>query len=329
MSSTSLAQTGSLTLRPLGYPVEWEADVVLRDGSVAHVRPITPADGAAMRTFHAGQSEESIYLRFFAPLRELSDKDIHRFTVVDYDERVALVVTLRDDIIGIGRYDKVDASTAEVAFNISDHYHGKGIGSILLEHLAAIGFEAGVTKFVAEVLPQNRKMINVFKEAGYGVKHRLEDGVISLSFDITPTAKSLTVRYAREHRAESSSVRGILTPRSVAVVGASRRPHSIGQTLLRNILEGGFTGEVYAVNPSATEVLGLPTYHSVSEIPGEVDLAVIAAPAEHILEIVDDCAVKGVRALLITSAGFAEADEAGRKLQSLSLIHISEPTRPY
>lgn len=316
MSSTSLAQTGSLTLRPLGYPVEWEADVVLRDGSVAHVRPITPADGAAMRTFHAGQSEESIYLRFFAPLRELSDKDIHRFTVVDYDERVALVVTLRDDIIGIGRYDKVDASTAEVAFNISDHYHGKGIGSILLEHLAAIGFEAGVTKFVAEVLPQNRKMINVFKEAGYGVKHRLEDGVISLSFDITPTAKSLTVRYAREHRAESSSVRGILTPRSVAVVGASRRPHSIGQTLLRNILEGGFTGEVYAVNPSATEVLGLPTYHSVSEIPGEVDLAVIAAPAEHILEIVDDCAVKGVRALLITSAGFAESDDAGRKLQT-------------
>ena len=316
MSPVTPPQTGSIMMRPPGYPVEWEADVVLRDGSVAHVRPITPADGEAVRRFHAGQSEESIYLRFFAPLRELSDKDIHRFTVVDYDDRVALVVTLREDIIGVGRYDKVDASTAEVAFNISDHYHGKGIGSILLEHLAAIGFEAGVTKFVAEVLPQNRKMINVFKEAGYGVKHRLEDGVISLSFDITPTAKSLTVRYAREHRAESSSVRGILTPRSVAVVGASRDPESIGHTLLRNILAGGYTGEVYPVNPAADTVMGRTAYDAVSEIPGDVDLAVVAVPAEHILEVVDDCAVKGVRALLITSAGFAEADEAGRKLQS-------------
>jgi hypothetical protein len=120
MSTVTSPQTGSIVMRPPGYPVEWEADVVLRDGSVAHVRPITPADGPAVRRFHAGQSEESIYLRFFAPLRELSDKDIHRFTVVDYDDRVALVVTLRDDIVGIGRYDqRRRAARAEVAFNIS------------------------------------------------------------------------------------------------------------------------------------------------------------------------------------------------------------------
>ncbi len=149
MPSTPLPETGSLVLLPPGYPVEWEADVVLRDGSVAYVRPITPADAALVREFHAGQSEESIYLRFFAPLRELSDRDVTRFTVVDYDERVALVALLRGKIIGIGRYDRVGDATAEVAFNISDHFHGKGIGSILLEHLAAIGFEAGVTKFVA------------------------------------------------------------------------------------------------------------------------------------------------------------------------------------
>ncbi len=208
---------------PPGYPVAWEADVVLRDGSVAHVRPITPDDADGLREFHAGQSEESIYMRFFAPLRELSNRDVERFTVVDYDQRVALVVTLRGHIIGIGRYDKVDRTTAEVAFNISDHYQGKGIGSVLLEHLSAIGHEAGLTRFIAEVLPRNRKMLNVFQEAGYHVEHRLEDGIVVVTFDITPTAQSTAVRIAREHRAEALSVRGILTPTSVAVVGASRR----------------------------------------------------------------------------------------------------------
>ena len=183
--------------QPPGYPFEWEADVVLSDGSVARMRPIKPSDAQRIRAFHAGQSEESIYLRFFAPLRELSDRDVQRFTVVDYDERVALVALHQDRIIGIGRYDKLDDTTAEVAFNVSDSFQGKGIGSILLEHLAMVGLDGGVTRFVAEVLPQNRRMINVFREAGYNVKHRLEDGVISLSFDISPTATSTAVRYAR------------------------------------------------------------------------------------------------------------------------------------
>ncbi len=301
---------------PPGYPQEWEADVVLRDGSVAHVRPITPCDADGIREFHAGQSEESIYLRFFAPLRELSDKDVRRFTVVDYDQRVALVVTLLDKIIGIGRYDKIADTTAEVAFNISDLFQGKGIGSVLLEHLALIGYEAGVTKFVAEVLPQNRKMINVFQEAGYVVKHRLEDGVISLSFDITPTAASTAVRIAREHRAESLSVGGLLTPRSVAVVGASRRELSIGHTFLRNLVEGGFAGDVYAVNPKAGDTLhGVPCYPRLEEVPGEVDLVVLAVAAPEVVDLVDACAAKGARAIVVPSARFAERDEQGWRLQ--------------
>lgn len=301
---------------PANYPVDWEADVVLRDGSVGHVRPITPADADRIREFHAGQSEESIYLRFFAPLKELSDRDVHRFTVVDYDERVALVVTVLDKIIGIGRYDRVDATTAEVAFNISDHYQGKGLGSVLLEHLALIGLEAGVTRFVAEVLPQNRKMINVFKEAGYAVSHRLEDGVISLSFDITPTAASTAVRIAREHRAESVSVRGLLTPTSVAVVGASRRELSIGHTFLKNIVDGGFTGTVYAVNPNAESIYGQRCYPSLADVPGPVDLVVLAVIAPDVVELVDAAAEKGARVIVVPSVGFAETGEPGWKLQN-------------
>ena len=302
--------------QPPGYPFEWEADVVLSDGSVARMRPIKPSDAQRIRAFHAGQSEESIYLRFFAPLRELSDRDVQRFTVVDYDERVALVALHQDRIIGIGRYDKLDDTTAEVAFNVSDSFQGKGIGSILLEHLAMVGLDGGVTRFVAEVLPQNRRMINVFREAGYNVKHRLEDGVISLSFDISPTATSTAVRYAREHRSEAISVGGILTPRSVAVVGASRREFSIGHTFLKNLVEGGFTGQVYAVNPNAKRVMGLKSYRTLADVPGPVDLVVVAVAAPEVINLVDECAAKGARAIVVPSAHFAEDGEQGWRLQT-------------
>ncbi|MEP6651105.1 MAG: GNAT family N-acetyltransferase [Lapillicoccus sp.] len=296
-------------------PSRWEADVVLRDGSVGHVRPIQPDDADGLRTFHSGQSQESIYLRFFAPIRELSDRDVHRFTHVDNVDRVALVVTVRGAIIGIGRWDRIDRRSAEVAFNISDHYQGKGIGSVLLEHLAAIGHELGVEQFTAEVLPQNRRMLNVFKEAGYAVHHHFEDGVVEVSFDIRPTEQSTAVRLAREHRAESVSMHGLLHPTSIAVIGASRRPASIGHRLLANILGGGYAGPVYAVNNEALEVLGLPAYARVGEIPGPVDLAVVAVPADQVLDIVDECAAKGVRSLLVVSAGFAESGEDGTERQ--------------
>src|SRR5699024_9555320 len=148
-----------MTDAPPGYPREWEADVVLTDGSVAHVRPIRPDDVELIHQFHAQQSEESIYLRFLAPLRRLSDRDVQRLTHVDYDKRVALVLIIADEIAGIGRYDRfqeTDWTSAEIAFNVADKHQGRGIGSVLLEHLAAIGRETGVRLFTADVLPQNR-----------------------------------------------------------------------------------------------------------------------------------------------------------------------------
>jgi acyl-CoA synthetase (NDP forming)/RimJ/RimL family protein N-acetyltransferase len=296
--------------------VRWEADVVLRDGSVAHFRPIRPSDADALQRFHAGQSEESIYMRFFAPLRRLSERDVERFTHVDYHERVALVATIESDIIGVGRYDRVDDTTAEVAFNISDHYQGRGIGSVMLEHLAAIAQEEGFGRFIADVLPHNRKMLAVFSEAGYEVKRKIEDGVVTVSFDIEPTEQSQAVRLAREHRAESISMQSLLFPSSVAVVGASRREDSIGNQVLKHILAEGFKGGVYAVNSEALEVLGLEAHSKVSDIPDHVDLAVLAVPADAILEVVRDCGKAGVRALLVVSAGFAEAGPEGEKLQS-------------
>ncbi|HEX2704259.1 MAG TPA: GNAT family N-acetyltransferase, partial [Candidatus Lustribacter sp.] len=300
---------------PPGYPVEWEADVVLRDGSVAHLRPITPADADTLRRFHAAQSDESIYMRFFAPLRELSDRDAYRFTHVDHDLRVALVATIRDDIIGVGRYDKVDESTAEVAFNISDVYQGRGVGSVLLEHLAAIAQDGGVEHFIAEVLPQNRKMLAVFREAGYEVSQRFEDGVIMVSFDVAATERSTYVRLSREHRAESVSVRSVLHPTSVAVIGASRREDSIGHRLLSNTLAAGFQGPVYVVNREADEVCGLRAYARIGDVPGPVGLAVIAVPAEGVVDVARQCGLAGVSSLLVVASGFAEAGPEGTALQ--------------
>lgn len=298
-----------------GYPSHWEADVVLRDGGTAHLRPIRPDDADRLKRFYSRLSDETIYFRFFSLYRELSARDIERFTVVDHHDRAALIATVGEEMIGVVRYERVDADTAEVAFNIEDAHQGRGLGSVFLEHIAAAARERGISTFVADVLPANRKMLHVFEEAGYVVQHELEEGVVRLSFDLEPTEDSLAVTYAREHRSEALSVQRFLRPASVAVVGVSRSAHSVGHTVLRHILDGGFTGTLHAVNPKAKRVAGVPSYPSVSEIPGDVDLAVVAVPAADVEQVVADCAAKGVHSLLVMSSGFAETGEEGAVLQ--------------
>jgi acyl-CoA synthetase (NDP forming)/RimJ/RimL family protein N-acetyltransferase len=304
------------------YPAHWEADVVLRDGGTAHLRPITPDDADALQRFHVSQSPESIYLRFFAPMPRLSSADLHRFTHVDHVDRVAFICTVGDEIVGVGRYDRVAATVAEVAFIISDPHHGRGLGSVLLEHLAAAARENGVHRFIADVLPQNRKMIAVFRDAGYEVKHAYDDGVISVGFDIDPTEKSLAVMEAREHRAEARSVHALLNPSSVVLVGASRREGTIGYRLLSDLVAGGFTGRLEVVHPEADAVLGVAAHRRLSDVSGPLDLAVIAVPAASVLDVVAECAAAGVRGLVVLSGGFAETGPAGRERQ-LELVRLA------
>ena len=196
-----------------------------------------PQDAAALQAFHLRQSPESTYLRFFAPMPRLSDADLARFTTVDHVDRVALVATVGDDIVAVGRYDRIDAATRPRWPSTSPTpTRAAALGSVLLEHLAAAAREHGIHRFVAEVLPQNRRMLGVFRDAGYEVRHDFEDGVVSLSFDIDPTERSLAVMERREHRAEFRSVAALLAPRSVVLVGASRRPGTVGHRLLRDLL---------------------------------------------------------------------------------------------
>ena len=303
------------------YPEYWEADVVLRDGSTGHLRPISPLDADAVQAFHMRQSQNSIYLRFFTYKSSLSDKELKRFTEVDHVGRVAFVVTRGGDIIGIGRYDRLDdPDEAEVAFNVSDAYQGRGLGSILLEHLAVAARENGIRRFTAEVLPENRKMITVFAEAGYEVDRRFDDGVVELTFNIDPTDRSRAVMEAREHRAEARSMQTLLTPSSVAVIGASRSWGSVGYSLLEHIVDGGFTGPVAGVNPEAFELNGMVAYGSIAEVPGPVDLAVIAVPYDQVLAVVEECGRAGVKGLLVATAGFADDDGEGLARQR-ALVH--------
>lgn len=203
------------------YPDHWEADVVLRDGGTARIRPITTDDAELLVSFYEQVSDESKYYRFFAPHPRLSDRDVHRFTHHDYVDRVGLAVTVGGEFIATVRYDRIDergrpasapADEAEVAFLVQDAHQGRGVASALLEHIAAVARERGIRRFAAEVLPANTKMIKVFRDAGYTQQRSFEDGSVHLTLDLEPTAESLAVQRGREQRAEARSVQRLLAP---------------------------------------------------------------------------------------------------------------------
>ncbi|MDO7869451.1 bifunctional acetate--CoA ligase family protein/GNAT family N-acetyltransferase [Nocardioides jiangxiensis] len=296
-------------------PHHWEADVLLLDGGTAHIRPIRPDDAAGLEQFYARVSDRSKYYRFFAPRPKLSTREIAIFTRVDHTNRIAFVMELAGRIIAVGRFDVVAPGEAEVAFLVEDRHQGRGIAQILLEHLAQAGRERGVRRFTADVLPDNKRMIATFEAAGYQVMGGVEDGVMTLGFDIDPTTTAIGVMQDREHRSESAAIAQFLAARSVAVIGASRRQGSIGQALVRNLVTGDFTGRVYAVNPAGESVSGLAAYATVGEIPDEVDLAIVAVPADAVQDVVLDCAAKGVKGLVVISSGFAETGDEGRQRQ--------------
>lgn len=311
------------------YPRHWEADVIASDGGIVHLRPILPSDADRLLDFHARLSERTRYLRFFGPYPRIAPRDLQRFTVVDHRRRVAFVCLDGEDIIAVGRYEGLPAGggpgattatagvdSAEVAFAVRDDHQGRGLGSILLEHLAAAARENGLRRFEAEVLVENHLMVRVFRQAGYQVQREFEGGVLHLEFDVDPTEASLAVRDSREQRAEARSVHNLLHPRSVAVIGASGDPSKIGHAVFGNLLRADPAGPVYPVNPEARSVRGVRAYARVTDIPDEVDLAVVAVPAAGIDEVMDSCRAKGVRALVVISGGFADAGGGGSGAQA-------------
>ena len=304
------------------YPARWESDVVLADGGTARVRPSRPDDEPALLSLYERLSDESIYLRFFSPVPRPTAVQLERITSIDYVDRMVLVAELGRDIVAVARYDRVAPDEAEVAFAVADDQQRRGLATLLLEHLAGIARANGISTFLADTLPGNAKMLKVFSDAGWHAESRFEEGTVRVRFAIAATKSSVGVVEARESHAESASMARLLAPRSIAVIGAGRRPGRIGHELFRNLLEYGFEGPVYPVHPSSVSVAGVRAYASVLEVPDAVDLAVVVVPATDVPGIARECAEKGVHGMLIISAGFAETGpegkEAERELVALS-----------
>jgi acyl-CoA synthetase (NDP forming)/RimJ/RimL family protein N-acetyltransferase len=294
------------------------ADVLLSDGTTVHMRPIEPQDADAIVATHSRFSERTRYLRYFSPYPRIPDRDLQRFVNVDHRDREAFVVVLGGEIIAVGRYERLgrDSPEAEVAFVVEDAHQGRGIGSVLIEHLAAVARDNGIMRFVAEVLPANATMLRVFADAGYQVERRYADGVVHLSFPIAPTERSREVQWSREHHTESRSIARLLAPRAVAVYGASHTGHGIGAAVLGHLRDGGFTGTVVPVHPRAARVGGLPAVQRAADAGVPVDLAVVAVPPDAVPAVVADAAAAGAHGLVVLSAGFAEAGPGGAAAQA-------------
>jgi acyl-CoA synthetase (NDP forming)/RimJ/RimL family protein N-acetyltransferase len=312
--------TTSETPIPHGYPAEWDADVVLSDGGTVRIRPIRPDDDARIVDFHGRQSPESIYFRYFTPHPRLSDEEVAHLTHVDYVDRMAFVA-LRDDVmVGVARYDRWPLrSEAEVAFFVDDAHRGRGMATLLLEYLAEAARRAGISAFTATVLPTNQRMVGVFRAAGFQVRSTFDEGVIEVHLDLQPTPAAEAAIEARAQRAQAEAVRLLLSPRSVAVIGAGRERHGVGHAVLSNLLAHDFNGPVYPVNPSADHVGGVRAVAAIADIDGPVDLAVVVVPAAEVPQVIEDCGRKGVKAVIVISAGFAESGPEGAALSAAAL----------
>jgi succinyl-CoA synthetase alpha subunit/RimJ/RimL family protein N-acetyltransferase len=309
---------------------KYETTVILRDGSTLHLRSIQREDEERLLALFSRLSRHTVYLRFHHVLSQMSKEEVRRFCTVDYNDAFALVATLGEDIeekiIAVGRYYRLPrGDTAEIALVVEDAYQGKGIGTHLLEQLAMIAKEKGIRLFEAEVLAENEEMMRVLKDSGFQVAQELEHGVYQVVLPIAPTPVVEERSAEREKVATIASLRSFLKPRSIAVIGASQRQGSIGNKLFRNLLQQGFDGVLYPVNPKAEVVASVRAYPSVLDIPGEVDLAVVIVPAEIVQQVMQQCGRKGVRGVVVISAGFAESGAEGRERQD----RLLETARSY
>ena len=291
-------------------------DALASDGSVVGIRPIRPEDEGALDELNHRVSERTIYLRFFGISRLAADEHTHHLVGADpLRGHVALVAEVDGDVVGVASYEPMRADAAEMAFLLDDAVHGRGIGTLLLEQLAAIARERGIRHLHADTLAENAPMLRVFLNSGFTEVHKLDSGVVELSMDTEYAPGTLDPMAERERAAEERSLRPLLAPRSVAVIGAGARPGGIGHEVLTNLAAGGFNGLLVAVNPRTDRIGDIASYPSIADVPGPVDLAVIAVPAIALAAVLSECGAAGVRGATILPSGFSEPGAGSRQAQ--------------
>jgi acetate---CoA ligase (ADP-forming) len=308
-------------------PSAGAVDVILRDGSTLRLRPPGPDDADALVAFFAGLSERSRYQRFHG-LRTVDASLVERYLELDWSERGALVGLLagdggRERIVALAEYARLRGPTsAEIAFTVADELQGRGVATRMLEQLVPRAAAAGIEQFVAEVMSTNSAMLAVFADAGFEVTRKLAGGEVEVHFPIATTTRYRERVEERDHIAVAASLRPFFAPAGVAVIGASKRRGSIGGELFRNILAADFAGAAYPVNRTGEAVAGVRGYRTIEEVPDAVDLAVICVPGEHVVDSAEAALQKGVPALCVISAGFAEIGHEGVERQERLLALV-------
>ncbi len=298
------------------------ADVLLADGSVAVIRALRTSDRAAVVGLHDRASDTSIRMRFFTASRRAgTDYVTHVFSGTT-QLVLALVATVGDDLVAMATAERVDDHTAEVAFLVAETERGRGLGMLLLEHLAAAGHRSGVTRFTADVLLENHRMLGVFTHAGFSLARHTDGGVATLEMETATSTQSVAHADERESGAEARSLAPLLRPGTVAVLGARRDGTGTGSAVLSAIHRGGFTGRLYAVHPHAADLQGTTTYASLLDVPEHVDLAVVAVPAARVRAAMEDAVAARVSCVVVISSGFAELGPEGAVLQQ-DLQHLA------
>jgi acetyl coenzyme A synthetase (ADP forming)-like protein len=301
-------------------------DVILRDGTTLRLRPPVTGDREALVEFFRGLSPESLYQRFHGAVN-VRPEIVEPFLEPDWDDTGCLVATLSADdgerIVAAANYARLrDPAAAEVAFAVADSLQGRGVGTRLLEQLAELAGAHGIERFLGIVLPRNRQMLGVFEDAGFAAKRALAEGEVEVELTIAPTEAYLDRVDERDHIAVAASLAPFFAPRSIAVVGASRRRGSIGGELFRNVLAADFTGAAYPVNQRGESVAGVRAYSSIDEIPDDLDLVLICLPGERVLDAARSALDRGVLALCVISAGFAETGREGAERQERLLALV-------
>ena len=293
---------------------------LLADGTTITIRPAAPGDYEAVKQLHEAMSPDNLYLRFFSRSPRAAEQEARRVSRDDGPDHGhgALLGFLGDELVGVASYEPAaaDPGSAEVAFAVADRMHGRGVATLLLEHLVSLARERGVGVLTASTLPENIAMLRVFADAGLTVTRRMDYGVIELSMPVPRSvalgepSRYLDAVAGREQRADVASLEPLLRPRSVAVVGAGQRPGSIGRSILLNIRDAGFAGTLHAVNPHVADIEGIPSVPTLAALPHAPDLVVVTVTADAVLDVARESGQRGARSLVVITSGLSSSQSA-------------------
>src|SRR6476469_3010590 len=292
------------------------ADVLLADGTVAVIRAVRSEDRPGLEALHDEASDASLRLRFFATSHRAGrDYVAHLFEGGGADTIASLVATVQGRVVALATAERVGPDVAEVAFLVADSLRGRGVGRLLLGHLAAAARDQGVRRFVAEVLAENTRMLRVFLDAGFEISRETEEGTVHVEMGTTASARAVAAADEREFLSEARSLAPLLYPGSVAVTGVRRDGSGVGAAALHSIGSGGFTGRLCVVHPEAEAVDGVTAFPRLTDVPFHLDLVVVAVPAERVLDTIRDAASAGASSAVVISSGFEELGGVGKEIQ--------------